>query len=152
MKQIIAYEAEGRIFKTEQEAREHTLDKKLNSHFRSKDGYDVLRTIVRNKETRDFLIEAFKECDQTEAERSETVNDDLLDRELELESAKQNIQLDPKRIEAIKGPLSAFLGVGEYNNPGNQAYGDGFVLRDLQSKYSPVEIQEARRQIMEEEE
>lgn len=66
MKQITAYEAEGKLFKTEQEAREHILDKKLNSHFRSKDGYDVLRAIVRNKETRDFLIEAFKECDQTE--------------------------------------------------------------------------------------
>lgn len=152
MKQITAYEVEGKLFKTEQEARQRILEKKLTEHFRSKDTYDMLRKIIGNKETRDFLIEAFKECDQTEAESSETVNDDLLARELKLESAKQNIQLDPKRIEAIKGPIRAFLGVGEYNNPGNQAYVDGFVLRDLQSKYSPVEIQEARRQIREEEE
>lgn len=78
--------------------------------------------------------EAFKECDQTEAESSETVSDDLLAREL-----------DPERIEAIKGRLRAFIGIGDYNYPGNPAYGDAFVLRDLQSKYSPVEIQEARR-------
>ena len=63
MKQITAYEVEGKLFKTEQEARQHILEKKLNEHFRNKDAYDLLRKIIRNKETRDFLIKAFQECD-----------------------------------------------------------------------------------------
>lgn len=140
MKQITAYEAEGKLFKTEQEAREYILDKKLRMHFTNMDSYAVLRKMVSYKETRDFLIEAFKECDHPEPDSSEIANDDILTQ-----------KLDHERIEAIKGLLRAFIGIGDYNYPGNPAYGDGFVLKDIQSKYSPAEIEEARRQLREEE-
>lgn len=68
MKQVKAYEAEGKLFKTEQEAREHILEKKLRMHFTNMDSYAVLRKMITCKETRDFLIKVFQECDHKEAQ------------------------------------------------------------------------------------
>lgn len=71
MKEVKAYEAEGKLFKTEQEAREHILDKKLRMHFTNMDSYAVLRKIITSEETRVFLTKAFSECDQREVQHGE---------------------------------------------------------------------------------
>lgn len=71
MNQITAYEAEGKLFKTEQEAREYILEKKLRMHFTNMDSYEVLRKMITYEKTRDFLIKAFEECDHKEVQHGE---------------------------------------------------------------------------------
>lgn len=69
MKEIRAYEAEGRLFKTEAEARDYILEIGLKKLFSSRDGYQILDHMVNRKDIRLQLIKLLIERDQ-EAQNS----------------------------------------------------------------------------------
>lgn len=68
MKEVRAYEAEGKLFKSEIEAREYTLEVGLHRTFKSRDGYQILSSIINGKDVRKELVRLIQEFDKSETE------------------------------------------------------------------------------------
>jgi hypothetical protein len=94
MKKIEAYEANNRIFRTEDEARAYELGETLKELFAGRDARDILFAMTRRKEIRDHLVKIFRDYDHGEIESKAEIH--LAHCKEIVENAAKRNSLDPQ--------------------------------------------------------